>query len=166
MAVDVGELGFRFCERPLGVEQGERIHLTLALLGADDLRGDFGLVARGLQGFAPAKRAGIGRQRGFRFFERAKHRSIELGERFLAACFGARHSRPRPRMVAERPADQRAEQEDPKSLFNRTIQDLQVPPLPDDLAKLGLKHESGSFFGGKGKPDRSVFLLYYTRVKA
>jgi len=60
----------------------------------------------------------------------------------------------------------KAEQEDPKSLFNRTIQDLQVPPLPDDLAKLGLKHESGSFFGGKGKPDRSVFLLYYTRVKA
>ena len=60
----------------------------------------------------------------------------------------------------------KAEQEDPKSQVNRAIQDLQVPPLPDDLAKLGLKHESGNFLGGRGKPDRSVFLLYYTRVKA
>src|SRR5918993_5328038 len=50
----------------------------------------------------------------------------------------------------------KAEQEDPKSQVNRTIQDLQVPPLPDDLAKLGLKHESGNFLGGRGKPDRSV----------
>jgi len=60
----------------------------------------------------------------------------------------------------------KAEQADPNSPFSRAIQDLQVPPLPDDLAKLGLKHESGNFLGGKGKPDRSVFLIYYTRAKA
>jgi hypothetical protein len=58
-----------------------------------------------------------------------------------------------------------AEREDPRSQFSKTIQDLQVPPLPDDLARLGLKHESGSFTGAKGKPDRSVFLLYYSRAK-
>ena len=43
-----------FGERALGIEQGERIHLALALLGAGDARGDFGLVARGLQRLAPA----------------------------------------------------------------------------------------------------------------
>ena len=58
------------------------------------------------------------------------------------------------------------EREDPKSRFNQTIQDLQVGPLPDDLAKLGLKHESGSFLGNKAKPDQSVFLIYYKRAKA
>jgi len=58
-----------------------------------------------------------------------------------------------------------AEREDPRSQFSKTIQDLQVPPLPDDLARLGLKSESGSFTGAKGKPDRSVFLLYYSRAK-
>ncbi|NUS99796.1 MAG: helix-turn-helix transcriptional regulator [Sphingomonas sp.] len=58
-----------------------------------------------------------------------------------------------------------AEREDQNSQFNRTIKDLQVPPLPDDLGKLGLKHESGLFTGAKGKPDRSVFLLYYSRAK-
>lgn len=58
----------------------------------------------------------------------------------------------------------KSEQEDPKSQYNRTIQDLQVPPLPDDLAKLGLKNESGSFTSAKGKPDRAVFLLYYSRA--
>ena len=60
----------------------------------------------------------------------------------------------------------KAEQVDPNSPYSRAIQDLQVAPLPDDLAKLGLKHESGNFLGGKGKPDRSVFLIYYTRSKA
>ena len=60
----------------------------------------------------------------------------------------------------------KSEQEDPKSPYNRAIQDLQVSPLPDDLAKLGLKHESSNFLGGKGKPDRSVFLIYYARAKA
>lgn len=60
----------------------------------------------------------------------------------------------------------KAEREDPKSRFNQSIQDLQVGPLPDDLAKLGLKHESGSFLGNKAKPDQSVFLIYYKRAKA
>ena len=59
----------------------------------------------------------------------------------------------------------KAEQADPKSPYNRAIQDLQVAPLPDDLARLGLKHESGNFLGGKGKPDRSIFLIYYARAK-
>jgi DNA-binding CsgD family transcriptional regulator len=58
----------------------------------------------------------------------------------------------------------KSDAEDPKSQFSRTIQELQVPPLPDDLSKFGLKNEGASFFGGKGKPDRSVFLLYYSRV--
>lgn len=52
-----------------------------------------------------------------------------------------------------------------KSQLNKTITALQVPPLPDDLGKLGLKSESGSFTGAKGKPDRSVFLLYYSRMR-
>ena len=56
------------------------------------------------------------------------------------------------------------DREDPQSPTNKTIQDLQVGALPDDLGKLGLKSESGSFTGAKGKPDRSVFLLYYSRV--
>lgn len=60
----------------------------------------------------------------------------------------------------------KVEREDPKSRFNQSIQDLQVGPLPDDLAKLGLKHESGSFLGNKAKPDQSVFLIYYKRAKA
>jgi hypothetical protein len=59
----------------------------------------------------------------------------------------------------------KAEEVDPKSQFSRTIQDLQVPPLTDDLAKLGLKHESGNFIGARNKPDRTVFLLYYAREK-
>jgi DNA-binding CsgD family transcriptional regulator len=57
------------------------------------------------------------------------------------------------------------ERDDMKSPVNKTITALQVPPLPDDLAKLGLKSESASFTGAKGKPDRSVFLLYYSRVQ-
>ena len=43
--------------------------------------------------------------------------------------------------------------------------ELGAGPLPDDLARLGLKHESGNFLGGKGKPDRSIFLIYYARAK-
>ena len=57
------------------------------------------------------------------------------------------------------------ERDDMKSPVNKTITALQVPPLPDDLAKLGLKSESASFTGAKGKPDRSVFLLYYSRMR-
>ncbi len=38
---------------PLGIEQGKRIHLAFALLGADDLRRDLGLVARG--GFSASR---------------------------------------------------------------------------------------------------------------
>lgn len=58
------------------------------------------------------------------------------------------------------------EREDPKSRFNQSMQDLQVGPVPDDLVKIGLKHESGSFLGNKAKPDQSVFLIYYKRAKA
>jgi hypothetical protein len=54
---------------------------------------------------------------------------------------------------------------DPNLPVNRAVADLQDKPLKNDLAKLGLKHESGSFTSGKGKPDRSVFLIYYTRGK-
>ena len=59
----------------------------------------------------------------------------------------------------------KAEMEDQNSQYNRTIKDLQVPPLPDDLGQMGLKHESGLFTGALGKPDRSVFMLYYSRAK-
>lgn len=58
------------------------------------------------------------------------------------------------------------EREDQNSQFSRTIKDLQVPPLTEDLQRLGLNNSSGMFTGGKGKPDRSVFLLYYSRADA
>jgi DNA-binding CsgD family transcriptional regulator len=61
--------------------------------------------------------------------------------------------------------EDKAEQEDQKSQFNLTVKDLQVPPLPDDLAKLGLKLETAAFTSGKGKPDKLAFLLYYSRAK-
>lgn len=59
----------------------------------------------------------------------------------------------------------KAELDDPKSQWNRTVKDLQVPPLPNDLAKLGLKSEAAAFMSGKGKPDKLAFLLYYSRNK-
>lgn len=62
--------------------------------------------------------------------------------------------------------ESKLEQEDQKSPFNRAINLLQVLPLPDDLAKLGLKIEADSFMAAKGKPDRTAFLLYYSRVEA
>jgi DNA-binding CsgD family transcriptional regulator len=55
--------------------------------------------------------------------------------------------------------------DDPKAPLNRAVADLQDKPLDDDLAKLGLKRLSGSFMGVEGKPDRSVFMLYYSREK-
>ena len=55
--------------------------------------------------------------------------------------------------------------EDPTAPHNIAIRDLQVAPLPDDLAKIGLKSESASFTGSKGKPERSVFLVYYSRME-
>jgi DNA-binding CsgD family transcriptional regulator len=61
--------------------------------------------------------------------------------------------------------EDKAELEDQKSQFNRTVNALQVPPLTNDLARLGLKMEAGLFTSGKGKPDRTAFLLYYTRKK-
>jgi DNA-binding CsgD family transcriptional regulator len=57
------------------------------------------------------------------------------------------------------------EADDQNSPSNRTIQALQVPPLPDDLSKAGLKNEGDSFFSGNGKPDRIAFLLYYSRAR-
>jgi DNA-binding CsgD family transcriptional regulator len=54
---------------------------------------------------------------------------------------------------------------DPKLPLNKAVADLQDKPLHDDLAKLGLKDESGSFTSGQGKPDRIVFLLYYSRAE-
>ena len=59
----------------------------------------------------------------------------------------------------------KAELEDQTSQFSRTVKDLQVPPLPDDLGKLGLKMEMGTFTSGKGNPDKLAFLLYYSRKK-
>jgi DNA-binding CsgD family transcriptional regulator len=63
-------------------------------------------------------------------------------------------------------APSKAEQQDPKSQFSRIVNDLQVPPLTDDLEKLGLRNENGNFIRGEGKPERLVFLLYYSRVDA
>lgn len=59
----------------------------------------------------------------------------------------------------------KAELDDQKSQWNRTVKDLQVSPLPDDLAKLGLKMEAATFTSGKGKPDKLAFLLYYSRKR-
>lgn len=58
----------------------------------------------------------------------------------------------------------KAEIEDQKSQFNLTTRALQVPPLPDDLAKLGLKFEGANFTSGKAQPDSMIFLLYYSRT--
>lgn len=60
---------------------------------------------------------------------------------------------------------QRPKEYDPKLPLNQAVADLQDKPLRDDLAKLGLKDQSGSFVSGEGKPDRLVFLLYYSRVQ-
>jgi DNA-binding CsgD family transcriptional regulator len=60
---------------------------------------------------------------------------------------------------------QKPKEYDPKLPINKAVADLQDKPLHDDLAKLGLKDESGSFTSGQGKPDRIVFLLYYSRVQ-
>jgi DNA-binding CsgD family transcriptional regulator len=54
---------------------------------------------------------------------------------------------------------------DPNLPINRAQADLQDKPLNDDLGKLGLKNEGGSFMSGRGKPDRGVFLLYYSRIE-
>lgn len=58
----------------------------------------------------------------------------------------------------------KAELEDQKSQFNRTVNDLQGAPLPNDLAKLGLRMEAAGFTAGKGKPDKLAFMLYYLRT--
>jgi DNA-binding CsgD family transcriptional regulator len=63
------------------------------------------------------------------------------------------------------PGDRR-EIDDPKSQQSRTIHDLQTPPVTEDLSRLGLHSEGSSFYGGSGKPDRTVFLLYYSRADA
>jgi DNA-binding CsgD family transcriptional regulator len=54
---------------------------------------------------------------------------------------------------------------DPKLPLNQATLALQDKPLIDDLAKLGLKSEGGSFTSGQGKPSREVFFLYYSRAK-
>lgn len=55
---------------------------------------------------------------------------------------------------------------DPKLPESIAQSALQEKPLNDDLAKIGLKHETGLFTGGRGKPDRIVFMLYYSRADA
>jgi DNA-binding CsgD family transcriptional regulator len=61
--------------------------------------------------------------------------------------------------------EDKAEFDDQRSQFNRTVKALQVPPLTDDLAKLGLKMDAATFTSGRGKPDKLAFLLYYSRIK-
>jgi hypothetical protein len=61
--------------------------------------------------------------------------------------------------------DPRPREYDPNVPVYRATSDLQDKPLSDDLAKLGLKSEGNSFTSGKGKPNRGVFLLYYSRAK-
>ena len=53
----------------------------------------------------------------------------------------------------------RAELDNQPSQLDRTMKGLQVPPLPDDLAKLGLKMEATTFTSGKGKPAISCVVL-------
>lgn len=59
----------------------------------------------------------------------------------------------------------KAEFDDQNSQISRTVKDLQVPPLPDDLAKLGIRMEAATFTSGKGKPDKLAFMLYYLRTQ-
>jgi hypothetical protein len=58
----------------------------------------------------------------------------------------------------------RPEEYDPKLPESRAQQDLQSAPYTDDLAKFGLKFETGMFTGSKDHPNRMVFLLYYSRT--
>jgi hypothetical protein len=53
---------------------------------------------------------------------------------------------------------------DPKRPESIAEHDLQSAPYTDDLAKLGLKFETGVFTGSKDHPARGVFLLYYSRT--
>lgn len=57
----------------------------------------------------------------------------------------------------------KAELDDPRSQFSQTVKALQVSPLPDDLAQMGLKFEAAAFTSGKGKPEKAAFFLYYLR---
>ena len=59
----------------------------------------------------------------------------------------------------------KAKEYDPKLPQSRAQAALQEKELHDDLAKLGLKWETGLFTGGAGKPERIAFLLYYSRAK-
>jgi len=52
---------------------------------------------------------------------------------------------------------------DPKLPQNEAQSALQDAPFRNDLAKLGLKEEAGTFISGKA-PDTSAFLLYWSRV--
>ncbi len=59
----------------------------------------------------------------------------------------------------------REKEYDPKLPESRAQAALQDKELHDDLAKLGLKSETGLFTGAAGKPERIAFLLYYSRAK-
>jgi DNA-binding CsgD family transcriptional regulator len=59
---------------------------------------------------------------------------------------------------------QRPGEYDPKLPQSRAQQDLQSAPYMDDIAKFGLKFETGMFTGRKDHPNRMVFLLYYSRT--
>ena len=98
--------------------------LAFALLGANDPGRDFGFVPRCLERLAATKRVGVGRQRRLGFFQRAKDRPVELRQRFLRACLGAGDARPARSVIAERPADQRAQQEADRAAAE------QLPMLP------------------------------------
>ena len=54
---------------------------------------------------------------------------------------------------------------DPKLPESRAIIALQTSPYRDDIAKLGLKSETGLFTGSKDNKNQTVFLLYYSREK-
>ena len=58
----------------------------------------------------------------------------------------------------------KAETHDQRSQLNRTVRALQIQ-IPDALAQLRLNPDAVNFTSGKGKPDKSVFLLYFSRAK-
>ena len=50
--------------------------------------------------------------------------------------------------------------------LNKAMRELQASPLRDDLLKVGLEGQGGTFTGSAGKPKLMVFLQYYLRKGA
>ena len=99
------------------------------------------------------KRVGVGRQGGLGFLQRAQDRAVELGKRFLRAGLGARDARPGSRVIAEGPADQRAEQEADR-IAEQIADAARADPTepPSVILRIELGRRDADPCGRRGKP--------------